>query len=307
MATRNCGPSTLCQTGRPQSPAPGDCCGSGCNPCVLDIHEQELRLWESSLNQARTGPALATNSYVDCVVSGMERISTDVIIFSISFSDTNLRCDLVPGSHIILQASSIDNERSIARQFTPVSPLVSFGSLDLLIKIYSDGRMGSLVRDWDIGSLVRIRGPFGSLDYKPNQYSHLSMLACGTGIAPMYQLIRHVLENENDETRIVLLYAVRTAKDILMKRQLDEFSLFWNMKIVYFLSREPDNDKRAFPLKYNDSVIYQRINEDFIRKELMPASPTHKVLICGTQPFNQSMKHILCHKLEFDADYLKLF
>ena len=305
MAEGNCGPPP----GRPQSPAPGDCCGSGCSPCVLDIHEQELRLWESSLNKARapSRPALTTGSYLDCVISGMERISTDFILFSFSFPDINLRCNLLLGSHIILQASSIDNKLTIARQFTPVSPLVSFGYLDILIKIYSDGRMSGLVRDWDIGSVVRIRGPFGSLDYKSNKYSHLSMLCCGTGISPMYQVIRHVLENENDETRIVLLYAVRTAKDILLKQQLDEFSLFWNIKIVYFLSREPDINKKTFPLIYSDLVVYQRINEEMIREELMPASPTHKVLMCGTKSFNQDMKNILCHRLEFDADYLKLF
>ena len=295
--------------GRPESPAPGDCCGSGCIPCVLDIHEQELRLWELSLKHARasTRLALATDAYLDCIISGMERISADVILFTISFSDASLRCELPLGSHIILQASSSDNKHNITRQFTPVSPLISFGYLYILIKIYSDGRMSSLVRDWNIGSEVRIRGPFGSLEYKPNQFSHLSMLCCGTGISPMYQVTRHVLENENDETRIALFYAVRTAEDILMKQKLDEFSSFWNLKIIYFLSREPNNNKKTFPLKYNDVVIYQRINEDIIRKELMPASPTHKVLICGTKSFNQDMKDLLCHKLEFDDGYLKLF
>ena len=32
---------------RPDEPLASDCCGSGCNPCVFDIYEKELKVWES--------------------------------------------------------------------------------------------------------------------------------------------------------------------------------------------------------------------------------------------------------------------
>ena len=214
--------------GRPISPSPEDCCGSGCTPCVLDIYEQELRLWKLSLNQIKPCTpirfALSTDSYLNCVISAMESITHDVILYTISFLDKDLICNLFPGSHIILQASSKDNTHTITRQYTPISSLTSVGSLDLIIKVYCDGRMSALVREWSIGSVVRIRGPFGSFDIKQNQYKYMSMLACGTGIAPMYQVMRQMLENESEETRIILLYSVSTAKDILLKQQLDNFA-----------------------------------------------------------------------------------
>lgn len=31
---------------RPMKPAPGDCCGSSCHPCVMDNYAEELRVWK---------------------------------------------------------------------------------------------------------------------------------------------------------------------------------------------------------------------------------------------------------------------
>ena len=31
---------------RPVKPAPGDCCGSSCHPCVMDNYADELRVWK---------------------------------------------------------------------------------------------------------------------------------------------------------------------------------------------------------------------------------------------------------------------
>jgi hypothetical protein len=31
---------------RPVKPGPGDCCGSSCQPCVMDSYAEELRVWK---------------------------------------------------------------------------------------------------------------------------------------------------------------------------------------------------------------------------------------------------------------------
>lgn len=31
---------------RPLRPDPSECCGSGCNPCILEVYEDELADWE---------------------------------------------------------------------------------------------------------------------------------------------------------------------------------------------------------------------------------------------------------------------
>jgi hypothetical protein len=31
---------------KPLPPAPGECCGCGCSPCILDYYEEELARWK---------------------------------------------------------------------------------------------------------------------------------------------------------------------------------------------------------------------------------------------------------------------
>ena len=89
-----------------------------CNPYVLDIYEQELRIWKS-LSLKSDSPmrnTLSTDSYSKCVVSSIESVTDDVILFTISFEDNNTVCNLFPGAHIILRASSVDETYSLTRQ-----------------------------------------------------------------------------------------------------------------------------------------------------------------------------------------------
>ena len=69
------------------------------------------------------------------------------------------------------------------------------------------------------------------------QYKKLILLAAGTGIAPMSQIIQGILGNEEDDTMIQLLYACRSYDEILMKSELNEWSSFWNFSATFVLSQ----------------------------------------------------------------------
>ena len=63
------------------------------------------------------------------------------------------------------------------------------------------------------------------------------MLAAGTGIAPMLQVIQGILANEDDETFIHLVYSSQRCADILMKETLDEMKAFWNFSVLYIVTK----------------------------------------------------------------------
>jgi len=54
--------------------------------------------------------------------------------------------------------------------------------------------------------------------------THLGMIAGGTGITPMLQVIRQVFKDVGDTTRVSLIFANKTPADVLLKADLDELA-----------------------------------------------------------------------------------
>ena len=53
-------------------------------------------------------------------------------------------------------------------------------------------------------------------------YKKINMIAGGTGITPMLQLIRAALKNPEDTTQMALLFCNQTEEDILLREELEE-------------------------------------------------------------------------------------
>ncbi len=106
----------------------------------------------------------------------------------------------------------------VARPYTPISPPDMQGAFELLIKSYPQGRVSRYLHSRQAGDRVLIKGPFPKLAYAPNMTRRLLMLAGGSGITPMVQLLHRVLdEGTGDRTRVTLLFGSRTQGDVLMR------------------------------------------------------------------------------------------
>ena len=73
------------------------------------------------------------------------------------------------------------------------------GYFDLMIKVYPQGKMSQHIDHLKIGDTIEVKGPKGKFHYQPNMKAQLGMLAGGTGITPMLQIIngelRSLLQN----------------------------------------------------------------------------------------------------------------
>ncbi len=124
------------------------------------------------------------------------------------------------------------------------------------------------------------------------------MLACGTGIAPIIQVTKHILENENDYTQVYLLYSLKTQDDILLSDILDTFKDYWNFKVIYVLSRasRATLETNKGSIKYGDHVRFGRINETVIEEEFTPINNSDQyLLLCGTKSFVKDMTKLFLH------------
>jgi cytochrome-b5 reductase len=83
-----------------------------------------------------------------------------------------------------------------------VSTVNEKGHLDLVIKTYDQGKMSKHIGNLKPGDKLLIKGPIPKYPYKPNTKERIGLIAGGTGITPMYQLIEHVLNDPNDKTKV---------------------------------------------------------------------------------------------------------
>ena len=67
--------------------------------------------------------------------------------------------------------------------------------------------MSKHIANMKIGETLDFKGPIVKLPYKPNQYKEIGMVAGGTGIAPMLQVVDEILENKSDKTKVSLIFA----------------------------------------------------------------------------------------------------
>ncbi|KAK9452339.1 uncharacterized protein V1518DRAFT_410977 [Limtongia smithiae] len=206
-------------------------------------------------------------------------VSHNVAIYRFNLPNTNDRLGLPIGQHISIAASIEGKE--VIRSYTPLSSDDDRGYFDLLIKSYPTGNISKYVAGLQIGQAIRVRGPKGAMVYRPGLVRAFGMIAGGTGIAPMLQIIRAVLKNPDDKTEISLIFANVNEEDILLKEDLDELSgAYPNFTVHYVLN----NPKEG----WTGGVGF--VTADMIKAWCPAPASDVKILLCGPPPMISAMK-----------------
>lgn len=134
--------------------------------------------------------------------------------------------------------------KEVVRSYTPISSDVNPGYFDLMIKSYPTGNISRHLSTLKVGDTMRVKGPKGAMVYTPNMVRSFGMIAGGTGITPMLQIIRAILRGRKsgDKTGINLIFANVDEKDILLREDLDQLvKEDENFKLYYVLNNPPEN------------------------------------------------------------------
>ncbi|KAL9187283.1 hypothetical protein ACHAXT_001386 [Thalassiosira profunda] len=146
---------------------------------------------------------------------------------------------LPTGKHIFLSAD-VKGEM-VMRRYTPITSDYDVGQVKFVIKAYPPcerfplgGKMSQHLDSLKEGDTIDMRGPVGEFDYhgkgkflKEHEEcyaTHFNMIAGGTGITPVMQIAAEILRDDDDQTKISLVFGARIEGDLLCRATLDEWA-----------------------------------------------------------------------------------
>ncbi|CEF61031.1 Oxidoreductase FAD/NAD(P)-binding domain and Flavoprotein pyridine nucleotide cytochrome reductase domain and NADH:cytochrome b5 reductase (CBR) family and Oxidoreductase, FAD-binding domain and Ferredoxin reductase-type FAD-binding domain and Riboflavin synthase-like beta-barrel domain-containing protein [Strongyloides ratti] len=226
-------------------------------------------------------------------------LSHDTRLFTFKLPSNEECLGLPHGQHVNLIAK-IDG-KIVVRSYTPVSSDDDIGFVNLLIKVYfknvhpkfpEGGKMTQYLENLSIGDSIDFRGPRGLIVYNGcgnfsvssnknslpviKKFKKIGLIGGGSGITPLYQIIKSVLKNPNDMTKMYLLYANQTENDILLHDEFDKLAKDYPHKFSVWYTI----DKAGDGWKYSTGFI----NEEMIKKYLPSPSKDNGILMCGPPP-----------------------
>jgi len=168
-----------------------------------------------------------------------EELTHDTIIFRFKLPKEDWVIGLPVGTHLMIHAT-IEGDKELSKKYTPISPVTEKGSVSFIIKVYHKteefplgGSMSQYLYGLKIGDKIRCEGPKGFLNYlgegkflikkKEVKKTKIGLLAGGTGLTPVYQVIQ-AATLANESLPLVFLFSNKTKDDILAKEKIDEFA-----------------------------------------------------------------------------------
>ena len=231
------------------------------------------------------------------VLAHKENLSHDTRLFRFQLPSSKHILGLPVGQHVFLTARI--NDELVKRPYTPTTSDDNQGYFDLVIKVYPTGKMGQYLEKFSLGSTVDVSGPSGNLIYKNKglfdirprkqdpfvrrKIRRLGLIAGGSGITPMYQILNEILKEQSSlppgervDIQIWLLFANQSEEDILLREQLEHLAATNadRFHLWYTVDRDPPE------WKYSKGFI----NETMIQEHMPPPGDDVLICICGPPP-----------------------
>ncbi|XP_011062577.1 PREDICTED: NADH-cytochrome b5 reductase-like isoform X1 [Acromyrmex echinatior] len=295
---------------RPKTPLEEDCCGSGCTPCIFDVHKTLLKEWENRKTRAEvktTDNLLSLLSYKTFVITDISDVSKDYILICLEYPECKIEKNtilhLTPGQYVMLHSWSK------SRPYTPIA--WTCRSLIFLVKLYKHGEFSLLLKNASIGSAIDIRGPYGDFKYESNRcvkwiskyyffsyesthcydsFQQITMFGIGSGIAALYPIAKAIVDDETELTRVHLVAGFRSVAHVPLQKELTHLANYWNFKCTLQLSQLNDKTVNLHGFNINIGRLSKALVADYLQSN---DTKTTLILICGTSEFNQSIKEWL--------------
>jgi len=273
----------------------------------LDERGKKALSGASELPDESAGPTeifLQPRKWKRAILHSKAKVSWDTRVFKFKLEHEGQKLGLPVGQHLMLRLKDPATRETIIRSYTPISEVSAEGFVDILIKVYFDtkkrkgGKMSQALDSLPEGHFIDIKGPIGKFEYHGDglctmngakrHVSNFIMVSGGSGITPMYQVLRAVVQDESDKTKCTVMNGNRLLEDILCKDDLDRFARDSSEKcrLHYTLTQAPDNWEG----------LRGRIAAPLLKEHCARAAHREGkavVLICGPEALEESVHKAL--------------
>jgi ferredoxin-NADP reductase len=193
-----------------------------------------------------------------------------------------------------LQFCIPQNEKITLRSYS-LSSTPSDPSLEFCVKFLEGGIASNYLKNMNIGDSLDFQGPRGLFVHKENGTA-LSLIATGTGIAPIMGIIRDELKNKKNTQEVRLLFGVRSEEDVFW---LDRF----------------ENLKKQYPnFVYNVSLSQPKVDGSWVglrgrvTEHILHHLVSHKFYLCGNAAMVKDVRAILLENgVDMKAIHFEIF
>jgi len=225
---------------------------------------------------AGEAPVLNPKKFNDFRVDEIKRYNYNTNIYT--FKNVSAPAKLPVASFVVAKGPAGADGKAMYRPYTPIG--FENGVLTLLVKVYPNGNVSKYFGDLKPGDMVTMKGPLKKLEYNSNMKRQIGMVAGGSGITPMMQIIKEVLKNPTDKTQVHLVYCNVTEEDILLREELSALSNQHENFTVHHILEKPTESWRG---------LEGRITRDYASQLLPPPSDENLILICGPPGFMKAV------------------
>lgn len=234
--------------------------------------------WFSQSKKASQKTLTDPNEWVSLPLMSSQQVNhnTKTLKFALPTEDHIIGLNVA--SALLTKFQGPNDEKPTIRPYTPISDENTKGYVELMVKKYPGGPMSSHVCEMEKNQRLLFKGPIEKYKYEANSFDTIGLIAAGTGITPMYQLIRAVMNNPDDKTKIVLVTANISEEDILLKHEFERL-------------------EQEHPLQFRAFYVLEKAPKDWpgqggrISKDLLetifprPSDQKFKAFICGPPGF----------------------
>ncbi|XP_067640693.1 NADH-cytochrome b5 reductase 1 [Eurosta solidaginis] len=256
-----------------------DCCGNGCTNCVLNTGFQK------SINLKKIGKKNVMSSYRNFrllnrrshnpkgkIDSNDKTELSQVLEFHFCIDDTlnnatEYYLDIPIGYHIMMRTKLPTGELYL-RPYSPYWVDALGLEFKILVNLEPNGHMSRYMKSLQVGESVEFRGSIGvyELSKSYDKERHIFLITQGVAIAPTIRIVQHILENEEDVSRVFQLACYKDLEHAFFRDELIEFNKYWNFKSRIYLAHQrcppemcTDGECTGKCTWFQDNLFYREI------------------------------------------------